>query len=380
MREREVVIIGAGPVGLFLACRLAQRGLAFDLVEARRERSGHSRAIGIHPPALERLAALGLAETFVARGVAIRRGLAFAGTRLLGALDFGSAPASYPFVLSLPQADTEALLEQRLAELAPGALERGLRLSGLEQDAEGVTLSLTNAAGARQLRRARFVVGCDGKESRVRHLAGFAFPGSSYPDTYLMGDFAEHSALGTDAAIYLCDEGLVEAFPLPQGRRRWVVRTERLYAEARAEQLTQLILARLGDAPDPATNSMLSPFGVQRHLARPVAQGRVLLAGDAAHVVSPIGGQGMNLGWLDAWEAAEVLEACLTRADDPPRLLATYDSRRRRAARRASRRAAFNMALGRPSRFAAARNRLVRFMLSGPPRRSFVRAVTMRDL
>ncbi len=371
-----VVIVGAGPVGLFLGCCLALRGIPFSLLEARSERLEHSRAIGVHPPALERFERLGLAGAMLERGVKIERGHAFANTRLLGTLHFASCPPPYPFILSLPQHETEGLLSARLEALAPGCLEPGVRLVGLEEDRDGVTLRLEGS----ETRRASFVVGCDGKESRVRRAAGFAFSGGPYPDAYLMGDFADHTDLGPDAAIYLCDDGLIESFPLPQGKRRWVVKTDGLVETPSPARLSTLIEERLGNAPDPETNTMLSAFGVQRFLARPIARGRILLAGDAAHVLSPIGGQGMNLGWLGAWDAAEALETCLEQPERRAALVEGYALERRGAARRATLRSAFNTALGRRTAAAGLKYGVVRLALAGPLEPLFARLFTMRWL
>lgn len=381
--DAEVIVIGAGPVGLFLACCLAARGVALRVIEARASAPAHSRAISIHPPALERLGALGLAEALVARGVVIRRGHAFANTRRLGTLDFGGCPPPYSFILSLPQYETEALLCARLEALAPGSLSRGLRLEGMRQDAAGVTLELRREDGRTERLCSRFVAGCDGKTSRVREAAGSAFRGGPYPDRYWMGDFADHTAFGADAAIYLCDAGLVESFPLPGGRRRWVLKLGSDTPEAgevSAEGLCQGIRRRLGEAPDPASATMLSAFGVERYLAAPLARGRALLAGDAAHLLSPIGGQGMNLGWLGAWDAALALRRALEHPPDAERALARYAARQRHRARRATARAALNTRLGRASRVPALKQAAVRLIVASPLRGAFARLFTMRWL
>lgn len=381
--DAEVVIVGAGPVGLFLGCCLVAHGVAVRVVEARASAPRHSRAIGIHPPALERLAALGLAEALVARGVAIRRGHAFANTRWLGTVDFGSCPPPYPFILSLPQYETEALLCARLEALAPGSLSRGLRLEGMRQDAAGVTLELRREDGGLTRLRSRFVAGCDGKASRVRALAGSTFRGGPYPDRYWMGDFADHTDLGADAAIYLCDAGLVESFPLPGGRRRWVLKLGSDTpgaGEASAEGLCQAIRRRLGEAPEPASAAMLSAFGVERYLAAPLSRGRALLAGDAAHLLSPIGGQGMNLGWLGAWDAALALRRALEHPPDAERALNRYAVRQRQRARRATARAALNTRLGRASRVPALKRTAARLIVASPLQGAFARLFTMRWL
>src|SRR5690606_12138386 len=134
------------------------------------------------------------------------------------------------------------------------------------------------------------------------------------------------------AHIHLHRHGVVERFPLPGGRRRWVVHTGTERVPESAEELTDRAAARIGHGPDPATVSMLSAFAVQRRLARRMVSGRVVLAGDAAHGISPIGGQGMTLGWLDALALAPLLQHSLPggRLEDHAGF-ARYDAERRRA-------------------------------------------------
>jgi len=372
----EVVIVGGGPVGLFLGCALAQEGVSLAVLEQRQALTADSRSIGIHPPALRHFATLGLAEALLARSVKVKRGHAFANTRLLGTLDFAALPEPYRYVLTLPQAQTEELLAQRLYQLQPDALRLGASVTAIEQDSAGVT-AVYQQGGHRRRLRGRYLVACDGKRSLVRQQLAIPWRGGSYPDSYLMGDVRDDSALGDDAAIYLCDAGLVESFPLPGGLRRWVVKTECYLKEATAADLAGLLAARLGVAVAPASATTVSAFGVQRYLAARFVVGRVILAGDAAHVVSPIGGQGMNLGWLDAGYLAALL----------PRLLLgeagvdqTYHRQRQQAARTAIRRAEFNMCLGRRWRYPGLRNAAVRAMLMPPLAGLLARVFTMDGL
>ena len=378
--EEAVVIVGGGPVGLFLGCRLAQAGVTFRVLERRCEPVQHSRALGVHPPALEVLASVGVAEAMLARGVWVRRGHAFAGTRPLGSLSFATCPGPYPFVLALPQFETERILERRLCELAPGSLLRGASVTGLSETARGTEVALTRTGGRTDRLEAAFVVGCDGKDSAVRTLAGIHFVGKPYPDTYVMGDFADTTTLGADAGIYLTDDGIVESFPLPGGQRRWVVKTDAYLKNASPETLSSLVGHRLGHTLPTETNTMLSAFGVQHYRAGTMAQGRVLLAGDAAHVVSPIGGQGMNLGWLDAYAAARALTLVLKENRDRQEVLAAYSRERLRAARAAALRAGVNMRLGRKTRLAPLKNALVRGALHSPLEHALARLFTMRWL
>jgi 2-polyprenyl-6-methoxyphenol hydroxylase-like FAD-dependent oxidoreductase len=387
MLTTDVLIIGAGPIGLFLGCRLAQLGISFKIIEKRRSRFLHSRSIGIHPPSLEKLEPLGVVEEILQRGIKVERGHGFINTNYLGVLDFTACPKPYNFVVSLPQFETEAILEKRLCELASTSLLRGLEVTSLQQSEGGVVVKVQSSENSNlgepptnlQL-SAKFVVGCDGKDSIIRQLAGIAFHGGTYPDTYLMGDFADTTNFGTDAAIYLTDDGLVESFPLTSGVRRWVAKTDERVLQPSAEGLAQLIQGRLNHTLPVTTNAMLSSFGVQRYLAARFVKNRVLLAGDAAHVVSPMGGQGMNLGWLDAWDAAEALKNILKNREDALLILQKYDLGRKRAARIALSRAAFNMRMGRKTRFAPVKYALARVLIKQPFATGLAKLFTMRGL
>ncbi|GGL20179.1 FAD-dependent oxidoreductase [Deinococcus radiotolerans] len=374
----DVLVVGGGPVGLYLGCLLAQRGLNFAVLEQRTAPSTHSRAIGIHPPALQAFEALDLTAAFLERGVPIRRGQVRGDGHLLGELSFQGASARYPFILSLPQQETEGLLERRLAQLAPGTLRRGVEVQALRD--VGPHVQVTARSGGRvQEWTARVVVGADGTRSRVRDLCGIDFPGGAYADTYLMGDFPDTTAFRDAAAIFLGSGGVVEAFPLPGQRRRWVARTGALWRGAQAPDLAALVRARTGFALPAGDCSMLSAFGVGRHLARRLVAGRVLLIGDAAHEVSPIGGQGMTLGWLDAAALAPLLpEAAVDRAAAEP-ALRRYERRRRQLARLAARQAEFNMLFGRPARGLGGhlRDGALRALLAPSIQPALARAFTM---
>ena len=375
----DVLVVGGGPTGLFLGLRLAQLGLNVRVLERGETRAAHSRSIGVHPPSLERFAALGLIDALLARGVTVRRGHAFANRGFLGTLEFASLPGPYPFVLTLPQGETEGVLSAALRRACPGALRRGAEVLHITPSEEEVRVQYRFEGETREV-RAAFVVGCDGKESAVRQFLGVPFKGGPYADAYLMGDFADNTTFGADAAIYLTDGGIVESFPLPGGVRRWVAKTEGYAREATAHHLAALIEARLGHPLPLETNTMLSAFGVQHFLARTFTKGRVVLAGDAAHVLSPIGGQGMNLGWLDAWMLGETFALVFNENKRYEPLFALYNQRRLKAARAALRRAEFNMMMGRRTALSGLRNGAVRVGLKWPLEPLLARLFTMHGL
>jgi 2-polyprenyl-6-methoxyphenol hydroxylase-like FAD-dependent oxidoreductase len=380
LRATDVLIIGGGPVGLFMAALLLQNGVKVRVLEQRTAPEAHSRAIGIHPPALVALRRVGVAPELVAEGVAIRRGIAVGGGRRIAEMSFAGVSDSFPYVLSLPQARTEAVLERRVRELDADALHRGVRLTRLYDDDDGgVTVEACSGGGPVRC-SAALVIAADGVRSTVRALKGTAVRTKDYPDCYLMGDFADSTGFGPDAALFLAAEGIVESFPLPGGLRRWVVRLDAEQPGADAGWLARRVSERTGVDVDLGTNSMLSGFGVRSRLVRRMVSGRTVLIGDAAHEVSPIGGQGMNLGWLDALALAPLVTAALDGGGVAAQLR-RFERTRLRAAARAARQSEINMALGRPlaGGLLAVRNRAISVAAGVPAVNSLVaRRFTMQ--
>lgn len=346
----DVVVVGGGPVGLYLAAALLQQGISVRVLERRQSRDLHSRAIGIHPPALTALDEVGLASALVREGVPIRTGMAVSRGETVGTMAFDGVSDAFPFVLALPQFRTEQLLEERVRGLDSDALVRGVEATGVTDDGGRLTVGVRRAPGTAAGTTSfgtSMVVAADGARSRWRGLLGVPVHRKTYPDHYLMGDFADPGRHGDMAVLFLEREGIVESFPLPGGIRRWVVRLGRPAGNAGAGDLAGIVRQRTGILPDSGTNTMLSAFSVRSTLALQTVVGRMVLLGDAAHEISPIGGQGMNLGWLDARALVPLLCEAVAggRTDHGFR---QFEADRRRAALLARRQSEINMLLGRP--------------------------------
>ncbi len=378
--DTEVVIVGGGPAGLYLAGRLLQSGIECRIYEKNLEIDIHSKSLGIHPVSLDLFDEAGITSEFLDRGLKIKKGIAFRNLDRIGEIDFSHCPKPHTYILSIPQWQTETILESWVERLRPGTVVRGAQLIRLDQKNDSVELTFGENDGGQFLVKSRFAVGCDGKNSAVRKMLEIPFIGGSYPDVYVMGDFDDNTEFGTDAAVYLHEEGLVECFPLPNGHRRWVAKTESYADDAGVELLTGIIQKRLDHLLDGCTNYMISSFGVQHYTAEKFFKGRVLLAGDSAHVVSPIGGQGMNLGWIGAELANEALGHGLSSGNSYTAEFQKFSDTHRNTAKQVAKRAELNMHLGRKESSGLLYRLGTALMIRSPLRHVLARLFTMRGL
>jgi 2-polyprenyl-6-methoxyphenol hydroxylase-like FAD-dependent oxidoreductase len=323
MGAPDVVVVGAGPTGLMLACELALGGVSVRLLDERTDLPNVTRAFAVHARTLELLDARGLAEQVLARGVPVYEVAPPGGATL----DLRELPTRFGMVLIVPQSGTERVLTARAEELGV-EIVRGARVVGLAQDGDGVSVEL--AGGDRV--RARYAVGCDGAHSTVRTRLGIDFVGKQYETHILLADVRLASPPAETLFARTGPQGVVLFVPFGDGWFR-AIAWDRLREQAPlAEPVT---LAEMRDAfgriagGDFGMSEMRwsSRFLSERRQARNYRSGRVFLAGDAAHVHSPLGGQGMNTGLGDAMNLGWKL-ASAVRGSAPPWLLDSYQAER----------------------------------------------------
>jgi 2-polyprenyl-6-methoxyphenol hydroxylase-like FAD-dependent oxidoreductase len=378
--DADIIVVGAGPVGMLAALLSAQQGLSVLLLEQSAERHIQTRAIGITPPSLEILSRLGLAAIFVEHGVAVRVSEVSGRIVRLGRIDFTGLHSDFPFVLAIPQDRIEMLLEQAVRATTIRLL-RGHQVTNCSEE-DHITVSGNCADTGIFHYTGQYVLACDGGKSTVRESMGIPFEGEPDRYTYLMGDYEDTTGWGNKAHFFFTARGSVESFPLPNGKRRFVVRTPRFIKEYTSGYLGSELLWRAGVDVSNTAQFWESGFGVQRYLARNFCKGRVFLCGDAAHLMSPIGGQNMNLGFADA-ELASWLSKILIEKRAPNHLVhGLYDRVRKKSVRTACRRAQWMMLAGTSGgRVWSATRNLVSFLfLHTPLRRYLIQLFSMQSI
>ena len=322
--DTQVLVIGAGPTGLTLAASLVARGIATTIVDRQAAGANTSRAAVVNARTLEVLESLDVARRLVKEGVQAPLFTIRDHSRTLIPVDFSGLPTEYPYSLMVSQATTERLLLDRLVELG-GHVLRPRTVTAIAQDSDRVTATLDDGS----VIHARYAVGADGIRSIVREQAGIGFEGGEYEESFVLADVRlAGDAPHDEVILFWANAGLTVVAPLPDGVHRIVAPVADAPEEPSAEFVQQLLDSRVGAGRMVVTDVIWgSRFRIHHRVADTYRAGRLLLAGDAAHVHSPAGGQGMNLGIQDAIALADALAAVF--GGEPDTALDAYSAARR---------------------------------------------------
>ncbi|MFD5176234.1 FAD-dependent monooxygenase [Nocardia sp. NPDC058379] len=327
----SVVIVGAGPAGLTAAIVLAEAGVDHVLLDRLSEGANTSRAAVVHARTLEVLDELGIAKELLARGIQVPTFKVHDGPKTLATIEFGDLPTAYPYTLMIPQDVTEQVLLDRLHALG-GTVHRPVTVARVADENGHVTVEYRTADDTTGTITADYVIGADGMHSAVRDQAGIGFTGDTYPASFVLADVRmSWPTPRSEVSLHLSPEGVTVVAPLPdpaEERYRVVATVDEAPEHPTRDDIQTLLDAR-GPAGEVRVDEVLwsSRFRVHHRVADHYRAGRILLAGDAAHVHSPAGGQGMNTGIQDAALLARLLAKVV--AGEPDALLDEYETVRR---------------------------------------------------
>ncbi|MDX8538475.1 NAD(P)/FAD-dependent oxidoreductase [Mesorhizobium abyssinicae] len=328
----EVMIIGAGPTGLALSIALHQAGVDHVLVERLAMGLNTSRAGVVHAQTLQSLESLGVAGRLVELGLKLDDFAIRDRDRTLLKLGFDNLPSPYPYVLMIPQNLTEEILAERIAKLG-GVIHRGVEAKAVTQDRDGAHVTVVQN-GREKTISARYVVGADGMHSVVREAAGIGFDGEAYDGVFVLADVRLDWPLGpTEVSLLFSPAGLVVVAPLPDGSYRIVATVDEAPEKPGIADIQALLDSRgpSGDGARVLDLIWSSRFRVHHRIAKSYRNERLFVMGDAAHVHSPAGGQGMNTGLIDAVVLGELLGEVINGVR-PESDLSLYEALRRPAA------------------------------------------------
>ncbi|WP_420420694.1 FAD-dependent monooxygenase [Simkania sp.] len=328
MAKDEILVVGAGPVGLMMASELARHGAKCRIIDKNKHHAADSRAVGVHARTLELYEDVGLIGEALEKGVKVTGINLYSHGKRLVHTEFKNLDSRYSFVLDMPQSLTEPMLMEHLKGLGL-EVERNVELNNLEQHDDHVEVMLKHGERSLVPEQFAYVVGCDGARSTCRHLCEISFPGEEYPSHWAVLDSGlEWPFDSQELQLFLHERGIAAFFPLPGNRMRI---TYEIYLDNPKEETPvvtydtvlealQLRVAKKLKLIEPRD---LSTFIIHHRQADHYQKGRVFIAGDAAHLHSPAGGQGMNTGMQDAYNLAWKL-ALVQKGVCSEELLKTY--------------------------------------------------------
>ena len=305
----QVLVVGAGPVGLTMAAELTRYGVPVRIVDKAAQRTDKSKALVLWSRTLELLDRGALSGPFVAAGLKVDAANIVAGSRRIGHISLAGVESRYPYALMLPQSETERLLEERLNSLGV-RVERQVEMTGFTQDHAGVSAALRGADGRQETVATQWLVGCDGAHSAVRHGLGLSFLGETLHSDWILADvhLTGMPFPISEIAAYWHEDGVLATFPIAPGRYRIIAdigRSDGAQPVDPTLEEVQAIVERRGPGGLALSDPIwLSAFRINERKVADYWKGRAFVAGDAAHVHSPAGGQGMNTGMQDAFNLA----------------------------------------------------------------------------
>jgi 2-polyprenyl-6-methoxyphenol hydroxylase-like FAD-dependent oxidoreductase len=332
--ETDVLIVGAGPVGLAMACELFRHGVRCRIIDQAAAPAQTSRALGIHARTLEVFESMGVVEKILAEGTKARGLTLYDGEKAvlhLSLQHIREKDSQYPFLLILPQSQTERILNERLTELG-GSVERTRELLDIRQE-DGEVIAFVKTGGVdsdeNEEIHARWLIGCDGAKSRVRKIMAIPFEGTTAEEEWLLADVdLNWNRTRETTHGWFTRNGLFAVFPLPDGQWRLIAAANQQNSQPSLETFQRLLAQYTGDTRTAVSNpTWMSNFRINYRVVVSYRKGQVFLAGDAAHIHSPFGGQGMNIGIQDAYNLAWKL-ALVLRGRARESLLDTYQEER----------------------------------------------------
>jgi 2-polyprenyl-6-methoxyphenol hydroxylase-like FAD-dependent oxidoreductase len=337
--EPDVLVVGAGPVGLTMAAELARFGVPVRIVDRNAGRTDKSKALVLWSRSLELIDRMGCGAAFVGAGVKVTAANMRTAGRVIAHIPLDTVTTPHPYALMLPQSETERLMEQHLNALGV-QVERQVEMTRFAGGADDVTVTLRQAGGGEETVRPKWLIGCDGAHSVVRHSLGMAFEGDTLPSEWILADvhLAGAAFSPTELDLFWHADGTLALFPIGLGRYRVIADVGEAHDGAPRSEPTlddvQQILDRRGPGGITAMDPVwMSGFGINERKVADYRVGRVFLAGDAAHVHSPAGGQGMNTGIQDACNLAWKLALVSRGLAAPEPMLGSYSTERSPVAR-----------------------------------------------
>ena len=323
--SEQVLVVGAGPVGLLAACEFARRDVPVRIIDKLATPTTESRAILVHSRSLEMFDRMGIVDELMDTGVQTHGMRMLGDGRELAHVEFDGVDSVFPFSITTAQTETERVLTEQLRKLGV-QVERSAELTGLSQDASGARATITRHDGTSEEIPAAWIVGADGAHSTVRKLVNTRLSGSFKGELFLLGDVeAKHGLDPNYMYTYFAPSGPLLVFPMRGHRMRLIAQID---ASGDVTQgRLQKVVDQRGGRIEITGSHWLSEFEIHHAQVPAYRHGRIFLAGDAAHVHSPAGGQGMNTGMQDAFNLAwKIAETLAGRGGE--RLLDSYDAER----------------------------------------------------